>query len=327
MAHGLLIDSRSKKKGVLTKQNKEIRTMKKILAILAIVSVGFNAAADEGKDNSAKRTGYKATDEMKDAGKALEDSYKGAPNPARPFVGTLTSPLGNTVQYIAEGVAILGQEGVESMVKAVVRSGRCIKASADQQPGIFAGCVLKLGGDSTIVIVNTVGYSAANLVDLGGEVLSDLAYIWRDAAYDLEGALREAGVPVLPGVAHVVGFVLDATGKVVEVTFGTIATGVRGATEGVALTVENVVDVPVSLLAGNGTRAGQSLSIGVGAAACTAIDLVITTPIRLFLNLVNLVDEGNRSMKSCMDQAKEDFRAIRNGTYKAPERSPYEVTP
>ena len=43
--------------------------MKKILALVAIVAMSTNVFADEGKDNASNRTGYKATDDLKDAGK------------------------------------------------------------------------------------------------------------------------------------------------------------------------------------------------------------------------------------------------------------------
>lgn len=285
--------------------------MKKLLASVALLAMVANAQADE------KGGFYKDTNDLKDAGEALENSYKEVPNPLRPLAGTLTSPAGNTIQYVAEGLDIIAEEGVEKMVEAVVSSGTCLEKS--EHPGMAAGCVVKLGGDGFIVIWNTAGYSVTNVVDFGGELLSDVAFIWRDAFADLGDSLKEAGVPVLPEAAYVMKFVMNAAGVIVKVTFGTVADSGRGFIEGGALTIENLVDIPVSLLNLKPKRAMESLGIAFGAAGCTAIDLILT-PVHLVVNLVNAADGGNRRLPTCMEQAKKDFEAIRNGTYVAPDR-------
>ncbi len=285
--------------------------MKKLLASVALLAMVANGHAEE--------TGgfYKATNDLKDAGEKVENSYKSVPNPLRPFAGTLTSPTGNVIQYFAEGADIIAEEGVEGMVKAVVSSGSCLEKS--EHPGMAAGCVVKLGGDGFIVIWNTAGYSVTNVVDFGGELLSDVAYIWRDAFSDLGDTLKEAGIPILPEAAYVMKFVMNAAGVIVKVTFGTVADSGRGFIEGGALTVENLVDVPVSLLNLKPKRAMESLGIAIGSAGCTAIDLLLT-PVHLVVNLVNAADGGSRRIPTCLEQAKKDFEAIRNGTYVAPQQ-------
>jgi len=292
--------------------------MKNILAALALVAFSMNATA------GTKEKFHKATDDMKDVGEKTEQSYKQVPNPVRPLAGTLVSPLGNTISYVAEGLDIVAREGVEAAVTAVYSSGQCITKEATH-PGELAGCVVKLGGDGVIVIWNTAGYSVANVVSYGGEMISDVAFIWRDAANDLKNAALEANIPVLSpivaGGAYVVGFVFNASGVVVKVTFSAVADGIRGLAEGGASTIGALVDVPVSLLRLNGKRAMESLGIAMGSAACTGIDLVITTPLNWGASLLNAIDKGNRRLPTCFEQAKKDFQAIRNGTFVPKQRA------
>ena len=199
-------------------------------------------------------------------------------------------------------------------------SGQCLDSAGEaKHAGEFAGCFITLGGDAFIVIWNTAGYSVANVVSYGGEVMSDVAFIWRNAARDLQKAALEANIPVLSpivaGGAYVVGFVLNATGVVIKVTFAAISDGIRGATDAGSSAVQAAVDVPVQLLRLDGNQAMNSVAIAVTSAACLGIDLVITTPINWGAALLNAIDQGNRRLPTCLEQAKKDFQALRNGTY------------
>jgi hypothetical protein len=315
----LLNFHRNKKQGFPQKQTRRGESMKKVLATLAIVAFGANAMAGE------KSTGWKRADDVKRGGAALEKSYEQFPNPVKPLVGAIVSPLGNTIQYVAEGAAIVRRDLVEGAVRAVYNSGKCIADSTAMHPGYTAGCVVSLGGDLTIVILNTAGNTMGNLVEGAGEILADLAFIASRAAYDLGDAVAATGVPVVSKVAaapfYVVGFVLDHTGRIVKVTAATVADAIYTTTGGLTMTIGNLVDVPVSLLQLNPGRALQSLGFAAGSAACTVIDLLLT-PARLAVGLVAAHDKSVEQIGKCTTAAKREFRRIRSGERDDEQQAP-----
>lgn len=280
--------------------------MKKILTALAIVGFASNAFA------GAKDDWNKGIDDMKDTGDAIKNSDAKVPYPVKPFVGSIVSPLGNTVYYIAEGLDIVAQDGVEGTVKALVASGQCLDKS--EHPGQAAGCAIKLAGDGVVVIWNTAGYSVTNVVDYGGEMLSDFAFVWRDAFGAMEAGLNEAGLPVLAGGAYIVKFVLNAAGVITKVTMAQISESGHDLIDGSALAFESFVDVPVQLLNPNLKQAGNSLVIGIGYSGCTAIDLLLS-PVYLTVKLINATDNGNRRIAKCLDGMRVTAEQIRAGNY------------
>lgn len=298
--------------------------MKKLLASLAVIAFASNGYAADGKGGFDK-----AMDDLKAGGNKVENSYKEVPNPLRPFAGTVTSPVGNTIQYFAEGASILNDELVQKTVDSVVKSGKCLNTSAEaRHPGAMVGCVVTLAGDGVLVIWNTVGYSAANVIDFGGEAISDLAYIWRDAGHDFAAAAQRAGIPVLSplaaGAGYVFSFVMNAAGVIVQVSMHTIADGVRGVAQGGTIAISEAVNVPVELLKLQPRKAMESLGIAIGAAGCTVVDAVITTPLRLGAGLLKAIGVGDGRIPGCLERAQKDFDAIKAGTYKAPVKDPME---
>ena len=293
--------------------------MKKILALMAIVAMSTNVFAGEGRDDSKADTGYKATNELKDAGKSLEDTYLQAPNPLRPFVGVITSPVGNTIQYVAEGVAILGREGVEGAVKAFVAAGGCLSDATknEKHPGYHVACGFNLVGGGTVVITNTVGYSAGNVVMGAGEILSDLAFIVGQAGKDLCSTLEDKGLRGVSDISCAFGVVMNAAGQVVEVVAYEVAATVYGATNGIGMTIMSTTSVFANLARGHGRAAGESLGHAIGHGTCTVIDTVLIVA-RLPLALIDLADKGNR--KSKVPSCAADYAKVLNGTWEAPVR-------
>lgn len=293
--------------------------MKKILSLVAIVAISTNVFAGEGKDNAAARTGWKATDQLKDAGKRVEDSYLSVPNPARPFVGMITSPVGNTIQYVAEGVAILKIEGVEAAVKAFVDAGGCLSAANKNRnhPGYHVACGFGLAGGGMVVITNVVGFSAGNVVMGVGEIVSDAFFIAGQAGADLCRTLENAGARGLSDISCAFAIVMDATGQVVEVIAYEVAATVYGATNGVSMTIRSATSVFQNLSRGQGRAAGEAAGQTIGHGFCTVMDAVLIVA-RLPLALVDLADKGNR--KSKVPSCAADYRKVLNGTYQAPVR-------
>lgn len=270
--------------------------MKKVLLSLAVLATAMSAAAQN-------RGEYAVTKDMKEAGKEIEEFDNTVKYPTRILVGSVLSPLGNTVQYFAEGVDIIGKEGIEKAVLAVSDSIQCSGKALGKQPGEMAACVFRLGGDLTVTIINTVGYSAANGVDWVGEVASDFAFEWRDASYTLAQRLRDAGVPNALNGALLIGFILDASGKVIRVSVGTVSYTIRNTTEGLAMTAKKLVEAPVKIVTGRPLEAVDAAGLAISYATCTAVD-VLLFPVHLGVGLANLIDKGQRKVISCVGSLK-----------------------
>lgn len=283
--------------------------MKKILASLAIIGFASNAFA------GAKEDWDKAISDSKDLGEKVESSDSKVEYPFKPFVGTIVSPVGNTIYYVAEGLDIVEKEGLEQGLVALAATDKCL--SKAEHPGQATGCLIKLGGDSAIVVWNTAGYSVTNVVDYGGELIKDVAFRWRDAFGVMGDSLKEAGVPLLPEGAYIVKFVIGAGGVITKVTAATISQSGRDLIDGVAMATGSFVDVPVQLLNPDIKAAGDSFTIGVGYSLCSVVDLILF-PAHLTLNLMNAADSGNRRIEKCLDGMMVTAEQIRAGTYKTP---------
>jgi hypothetical protein len=294
--------------------------MKKILATLAVAAFAVNATA------GGQRTGDKYTDDLKRSGQELTKAHEGVPNPFRPLVGTLLSPAGHTISWVATGVAAT-TDAVEDAIGAVMASGACLADSTANlpYPGHSVACVVVLGGDLTIVVTSYAGGMLGSTVEHAGAIVADLAFIAGQAATDICSAVADTGIPVVSHAAAlpfcVVGVVLDATGRVVRATATTIAQAVYTATGGVNLVIGNTVDVAASLLRLDLGRAVQSLGFAGVSAACTAFDLLLT-PVNWINNVAGEFGHGGAPLGTCQAAVRAEFRRIRAGEkgddYQAP---------
>ena len=169
-----------------------------------------------------------------------------------------------------------------------------------------------------ISVVTLAGYWAGSTVDYAGEAVAQYAYLMRDAANDFAGYLEEHHLSPLGIPFKIIAFVMDASGKIVKVVAGTIADGVRNLVDGSAMTIENIVNVPVSLLKLDAPAAGRSLAVAVGSGLCTTVD-VLFLPIRLIIGLT-----GNEQPKSCLASQKE---MLRDGSYWKPRPVTEQIAP
>lgn len=133
------------------------------LAILAV------SAYAEGP-----KKGYAATQEMKDAGKAIEESYRSTPSPVRPVIGQFVSTDGRVIQYAAEGYDSVE---AEQRVREAVQSGQCL-SEQNKVMRVHSGCVVmgKYREDGVIVIFGTdeAGSNINFDNDVFGVAISDL---------------------------------------------------------------------------------------------------------------------------------------------------------
>ncbi|MGE0764399.1 MAG: hypothetical protein AB7N80_14070 [Bdellovibrionales bacterium] len=280
--------------------------MKKFLAVLAVAALSANAFGGE-------REGYKATDDMKDAGKNIEKSYKQVANPMRPVAGLVTLPLGRTVYYTGEAIEILGKAGVESAIKNVESTGACLKDSHGL--GNNSACVVEFPGKLTVTVVNVTGYSVANVMDAVGGVATAPFQIAAEASADLSAWLEKNNVPLAPQVARAFSIVFDKGGQIVGVTVTTLSGGVREAADGIAMTVTEVFNIPASALRGDLKGAGRSALIGLGRGMCTVIDGTLILGVRLVAGIVGVFSGKAAPVQGCNQGFDEDAKAIRNGTF------------
>lgn len=289
--------------------------MKKFLATVAVIAFSMNAAA-AGKSNE----GYKTTNELKDAGKSVEKSYKEVPNPARPLAGLLTLPTGRTIFYTGEGIEILGKVGVESAIQNFVSTGACLNET--DRAGYDSACVVELPGKLTVTLVNVTGYSAANIVDLAGGLATSPFQIATEASADLSGWLANNNMPISSKVARAFSLVFDKSGQLVGVTVTTFSGGVRELTDGTSMTVSEVINIPASALRGDFKGAGRSAIIGLGRGMCTVVDATVVLGVRLVAGVVGVLSGKSLPVEGCNASFSKDVPAIRNGTYQPKPTDP-----
>lgn len=284
--------------------------MKSLMILLATISVSAGAV----------------TKEVKDAGKAVAEQHDSLGYPERAVVAPVGVPVGNAMMWGADNA-----DNVVEMAKGIYgdlkEGGRC--AGKAEHPGQLMGCAIITPTNMVVTFVDGVGFLGTSTVNYAvGETLgtlnAEIARAAGTAAQSWQETWTEMGAPRFGEFTKVpflvVELVFDATGKVISATNVSLIFAINTTVNGFAMTVTNLVDVPVSILDGRFSNAGEAFGMTIHSAACTVIDLFIGTPVNFISKLI-----GKEAPRSCLDQAKEIFVQIKAGTYKyeVPEDSPY----
>ena len=251
--------------------------MKKSLLSLAIVFalplVSFAEHHEEGKTDEVKST----TDHQDGD---LRTAHKSIGNPAaQAVVGTVTTPLGNTIHYTIS-VAKHMENRVRQTLSAVVDSSKCVAEL--KHPGEFVACGIRFGGDVLLAIPQGTVELGAKTVYYVVAVPTDILDVWADAFEACSDYLGEvAGIP-----CRVINVVLDGSGKIVRATAGSAVGYVQDGTSGGLKAASSMVEIPVGLFNLDFAQMGGGVVNSVKYSLCTLADVTVVGLVGILKRLV-----------------------------------------
>ncbi len=208
--------------------------------------------------------------------------------PVRAALGTIYSPLGNTIKYTASVAQIAKDDVGKATLGALADSGKC--ANEAKYPNHLVVCGVELGGDLLTVTAYAPAKLGAATVYYVTHASADILDYWANAF----GTCVETVGEVVGAPCKAMSFVLNGSGKVIKVTGVSLVEYVGNGANSVAYGISSFVDIPVSLFNGNLKGAGRAIIKSVHSLVCVVGDLTIVGLVGIIKTLL-----GEEHQTSC----------------------------